>query len=60
MNKIMFLLAITLISACSRSDSSKENSQSAAFISDETVKAAVEAFKTGKTGSDMALARKRS
>ena len=60
MKKIMFLLAITLISACSRSDNSKKNSQSAAFISEETVKAAIEAFKTGKTGSDMALAERGS
>ncbi len=56
MKKIMFLLAITLISACSQSENSKKDSQSAAFISEETLKAAIEAVKTVESGSDMALA----
>ena len=53
MKKIMFLLAITLISACSQPDNSKNKSQSAILINDETVKAAIESVKTDKTGSDM-------
>jgi len=58
MKKIMFLLAITLISACSPSGNSKKDSQSAAFISEETVKAAIEAVKTVESGSDIALAER--
>ena len=55
MKKIMFLLAITLISACSQSNNSKKDSQSASFINEETLKAAIESVKTGKPGSDMTL-----
>jgi len=34
-------------------DNSKNKSQSASFINDETVKAAIASVKTGKTGSDL-------
>ena len=46
----MFLLAITLISACSQPDNSKNKSQFASYINDETVKAAIASLKRVKQG----------
>lgn len=55
MKKIMFLIAITALAACSSPDNSKKPAQPPAFIDEEIIKSATEVLKSESPQTSLAL-----